>query len=110
MPIYEYRCKDCSRTFSQLILNTTQATVVTCAYCEGQQVTKLISNIAVHRSAAARLADVDLSRPASDDFYADSRNIGLRAKRQLQQHGLQPPAQFEEVVEKARSGKFLKEA
>ncbi len=109
MPIYEYRCKQCHRKFSQLVLNSTEATAVTCVYCEASTVTKLISTIAVHRSAASRLADVDLRQPASDDFYADHRNIGLRAQQQFQQRGLQPPAQFEEVVEKARSSKFLQE-
>jgi putative FmdB family regulatory protein len=109
MPIYEYRCNQCHSQFSQLVLNTTKVATTTCVYCAASDVTKLISTIAVHRSAAARLADVDQRHPASDDFYADRRNIGLRAQQQFQRRGIQPPAQFEEVVEKARSGKFLQE-
>jgi putative FmdB family regulatory protein len=109
MPIYEYRCNHCHCKFSQLLLKPAQAATMTCIYCEASQVTRLMSSFAIHRSTASRLADVDLRRSASDDFYADSRNIGLRARQQFQQRGLQPPAQFEEVVEKARSGKFLQE-
>ena len=109
MPIYEYRCNQCQRKFSQLILNSTDLAALACSYCECKNVTKLISAIAVHRSDAARLADIDLRRPQADTFYQDRRNVGLWAQKQMQQSGIRPSRQFEEVVEKARTGKFLED-
>ena len=107
MPIYEYRCKQCRKKFSQLHLSASETAIVVCSHCASEHVTKLISTIALHRSEASRLADLDLSRPQGDDFYCDRQNIGLRAKKQLQQQGIQPGAQFEEAIETARTGKFL---
>lgn len=108
MPIYEYRCNQCQRKFSQLVLNTSGAAEVTCHYCDSRSVTKLISAVAVHRSEASRLAGLELGERRGDDFYKDRQNIGLWAKKQMQQRGIKPSSQFEEIVEKARSGQFLK--
>ncbi len=109
MPLYEYRCDQCQRKFTHLCLSANTLTSVTCSYCASERVTKLISTIAVHRSEAARLAELDVRRPQGDDFYRDQNNIGLQAKQRLQQKGIQPGAHFEEVVEKARTGRFLTE-
>ena len=109
MPIYEYQCNGCQRKFSRLVLNTTGRAEVTCHHCDSHSVTKLISTVAVHRSDASRLAGLDLSKRRGDDFYKDRQNIGLWAKKQMQQRGIKPSSQFEEIVEKARTGKFLEE-
>jgi putative FmdB family regulatory protein len=109
MPLYEYRCDQCQRKFTHLCLSANILTSVTCSYCASARVTKLMSTIAVHRSEAARLAELDVRRPQGDDFYRDRNNIGLQAKQRLQREGIQPDAHFEEVVEKARTEKFLTE-
>jgi len=109
MPIYEYQCNQCQRKFSRLVLNPADAAAVTCRCCDSDNVTKLISTVAFHRSDAARLADFDLSKPRGDDFYKDRQNIGLWAKKQMQQRGIKSSSQFEEIVEKAQTGKFLEE-
>lgn len=110
MPVYEYRCNQCQRKFSRLILTTANATVtVVCGHCDSNSVTKLISTVVVHRSDASRLADLDVSKQQGDDFYRDRRNVGLWAQSQLQRRGIEPGSQFEEIVEKARTGKFLDE-
>ena len=72
-------------------------------------VAKLISTVAVHRTEASRLAGLDLGQRRGDDFYKDRQNVGLWAKKQMQQRGIKPSSQFEEIVEKARTGKFLEE-
>ena len=109
MPIYEYRCNRCQRKFSRLVRDTAGAAVVTCRHCDSRNVTRLISTVAVHRTEASRLAGFDLSQRRGDDFYKDRQNIGLWAKKQMQQRGIKPSSQFEEIVEKARTGKFLEE-
>ena len=42
MPIYEYQCSDCSRTFEKIIW-TSKGETVQCPYCKGKKVTRLLS-------------------------------------------------------------------
>lgn len=40
MPIYDYKCRDCGKTFEQLVLKNT---VVECPKCQGKSLEQLIS-------------------------------------------------------------------
>ncbi|MBN2205922.1 MAG: zinc ribbon domain-containing protein [Candidatus Aminicenantes bacterium] len=51
MPIYEFRCRDCGRTTSVLIRSLNQAFDPRCAACGGANLVKLVSRVAVRRSA-----------------------------------------------------------
>ncbi len=55
------------------------------------------------------MKDLDPSRPASDDFYKDSRNVGLWTKKKLNDLGVDLGPKLDEIVEKGRSGKILDE-
>ena len=49
MPIYEYACKACDRTFEELVLRSSDEAEVRCPTCKGKRVEKRMS-----RPAAAR--------------------------------------------------------
>lgn len=68
-----------------------------------------MSSFAVVATESARLANFDPAKPRGDDFYRDSRNVGLWAKKRAQQMGVDLGPKFEATVEKARSGKLIKE-
>jgi hypothetical protein len=68
---------------------------------------RVLSGFAYHRSEANRLAEFDASVSNHADFYKDSRNIGLWAKKRAQDMGVDLGPSFEETVEKARTGKIL---
>jgi hypothetical protein len=68
-----------------------------------------LSRFAYHRSDGDRLSEFDTSKSQGDDFYKDSRNIGLWAKKRARQMGADLGSDFEEVVDKARSGKILED-
>jgi hypothetical protein len=70
---------------------------------------RVMSRFAHHRSEASRLAAIDPSAPSGSDYYKDSRNVGLWAKKRAQELGVDLGSQFEETVEKARTGKILDE-
>lgn len=70
---------------------------------------RVMSSFAVVDSEAARIDRFDTSRPADESFYRDSRNVGLWAKKRAKQMGVDLGPKFEETVEKARSGKLIKE-
>lgn len=45
MPIFEYRCDDCGKTFEKLVFNSSQSDNVECEYCKSKNVQKLVSAI-----------------------------------------------------------------
>ena len=67
MPLYEYRCKKCERTFALLVGVTAKKQKRVCRYCGSRQLTKLISRI------APIVRDDDLD---SDDFGDDFDDDG----------------------------------
>ena len=69
----------------------------------------MLSGFAYHRSEASRLAAFDASASNQPDFYKDSRNVGLWAKKRAQDMGVDLGPSFDETVEKARTGKILEE-
>ncbi len=109
MPIFEYRCQACEEKFSLLILKTKDAAAVKCPFCRAERILKLPSAFSVQQSEASRLKNLDLSRPRDSEFYKNSCHIGLWAKKRMEQLGVKPSSQMEEIIEKARCGKILEE-
>ena len=109
MPIYEYRCNQCHREFSSLFLNRKESGKVRCKFCKGSKLTRLLSAFRVHQTEESRLANFDTSRPRGDDYYKDTRNIGLWAKKRMKELGADLGPKMDEIVEKGRSGKILDE-
>ena len=52
MPIYEYRCDECSAVFEELTLSSAGRTAVRCHACESRRVTRLLSAFAVQSAAS----------------------------------------------------------
>jgi len=109
MPIYEYRCNRCKKEFSQLFLNPKVIVGIKCKFCSGTDLTRLLSAFCVHQTEESRLADFDTSAPSTNEFYKDSRNVGLWAKKRMKQMGVDLGSKLDEVVEKGRTGKILDE-
>ncbi len=107
MPIYEYECQECRAVSTFLILKTEDATRVACKGCGSKKMLKIISRVAYHRSEEDRLSEFDAHKPQGEEFYKDSRNIGLWAKKRAKELGADLGPQFDEVVENARTGKIL---
>jgi putative FmdB family regulatory protein len=107
MPIYEYRCNQCEREFSQLFLNTREAREVKCKFCDSHDLQRLISSFSIHQTEESRLANFDTSKPKGDDFYRDSRNVGLWAQKRMKEMGVDLGPKMDEIVEKGRTGKIL---
>ncbi len=74
MPIYEYRCLDCGRVSSFIVLSLRTPFQPECQRCQSGKMTKLISRVARVRSEESRLesladpaklGDIDENNPAS---------------------------------------------
>ncbi len=68
-----------------------------------------MSSFAVVETEASRLGRLDTSKQPDESYYRDSRNVGLWAKKRAQEMGADLGGQFESTLEKARTGKLIKE-
>jgi len=109
MPIYEYRCNNCNKEFSQLFLNSKEVGNARCKFCNSRNLTKLLSSFSVHQTEESRLGNFDTSKPRESGFYKDSRNVGLWAKKRMKELGADLGPKMDEIVEKGRTGKILDE-
>jgi hypothetical protein len=82
---------------------------VKCKYCHSPNLTRLVSSFSVHQTEESRLAGFDTSKPRGDEFYKDSRNVGLWAKKRMKEMGVDLGSKMDEIVEKGRTGKILEE-
>jgi len=109
MPIYEYECGACERIASHVLLGSKRRSRPACPHCGSVRTRRVMSSFAVVATESSRLAEFDTSKPRDESFYRDSRNVGLWAKKRAKQMGVDLGPQFEATVEKARSGKLIKE-
>lgn len=109
MPIYEYRCNRCQKEFSHLSFHSREEKRVTCKYCKGKDLTRLLSSFSVHLTEESRLSELDTSKPRGESYYKDSRNVGLWAKKRMRELGADLGPKMDEIVEKGRTGKILEQ-
>ena len=107
MPIYEYRCNRCNKIFSHLLLCSREISEVKCKFCRSKDLTKLLSSFSIHQTEESRMKGLDTSKRPSDDFYKDSRNVGLRTKKRMRELGVDLGPKLDEIVERGRTGKIL---
>ncbi len=74
MPIYEYRCKDCNKTFDLLIR---ASTVPACPECGSGQLEKLVSLLAPHAKTADILKRAR-SQASSEGHFSNYRKSELK--------------------------------
>jgi putative FmdB family regulatory protein len=107
MPIYEYECRKCAAVSGFLVLKKEDQDRVTCLKCGSKEMTKVISRVTYHRSEGDRLNEFDSTKPQGEEFYKDSRNVGLWAKKRAKELGVDLGEKFDEITESARTGKIL---
>ena len=55
MPIYEYRCAECQKRSSFLVLNRSTETSLCCSHCQSPRLERLMSRFASPKSEEARM-------------------------------------------------------
>lgn len=111
MPIYEYKCANCGqrarkfwRTFSMV-----DDASLECPRCGKHQFERLVSRVAVLRSADAQLEDMgDPSSLAGLD-EDDPRSLGRWLRKMSQEMGEDMPPEFDEVIDRLESGQSPEE-
>ena len=106
MPLYEYQCRQCGAINTTLVLKLREEENLQCGRCQSPTLVRILSRFALHKTEAQRVAEFDPRSQRNDSFYKDDRNVGLWAKKRMQQLGVDLGSSFDETVEKARSGKL----
>lgn len=112
MPIYEYECRSCGVQFQQIIMNRGQEEELVCPACGNRELKKLISRVSYHTSEQDRLDAFDAGSTQNDDFFKDTRNIGLAAKKRAREMGVSLGDGFEAKLERIRTdpGSVIKDS
>ena len=87
MPIYEYRCSDCLKRQSVLVLSRSMRPPDTCTYCQGTRLERIMSKFAAPKSEEARMeALADPSRYGDLDEN-DPKSMARLMQRMGQEMG-----------------------
>jgi putative FmdB family regulatory protein len=97
MPIYEYRCNACGRTFAFLYGVSRDSRDPACPACQGKDLARMISRIARVRSEEAMLED--LADPTKIGDVEDPRSLAKWAKRMGSALGDEAGEDFDAVVD-----------
>ena len=107
MPVYEFVCQKCNAKSSILVRSVAQSWSATCPACGSNDLERIISTFAYHRSM--KTIHEEAGEPqtfSSPDYYKDPRNIGRWAEKRVQELGLEMPSQVQEMIQAAREGEM----
>jgi putative FmdB family regulatory protein len=101
MPIYEYRCQECRRISSFLILNLNDPFAPVCKQCGSLSLERVISRVHVRLSEETRLERLaDPSAWAGVDEN-DPKSVAKVLKKMGQEMGEDFPGEVDALVEEA---------
>jgi len=101
MPVYEYKCQDCGKRSSVLLLRIDPAFVPTCRHCQSSRMNRLISRVAVLRSEEARLEILADPSKLRDLDEGDPQSVARWMKRMGKEMGEDIGEDFEGMVDEA---------
>jgi putative FmdB family regulatory protein len=106
MPIYEYLCLNCKKSFAFLIGVVADSGEPRCTRCGGKKLRKLISRVARVRSKESSLEDLaDPSKLGDmDDPKAMARWAKEMGKSVADETGEELPEDFDEMMENGPRG------
>ncbi len=101
MPIYEYRCEDCGKKSSFLVLKIGVPFQGKCAHCGSKNLTSVISRFALIRSEESRLESLADPSKWGDVDENDPKSISRWMKKMGREMGEELGEDFDQMVEEA---------
>ncbi len=106
MPIYEYRCADCSGVTSVFVRSASATVEAICEHCGSNAVSRMVSKVARLKT------DQDVVDEYGDgsggDGIQDPRQIGRWVEKRFQDYGMEIPSETRDAIDRARSGELPK--
>ena len=113
MPIYEYRCHDCKRRVSIFWRSfrdlEDERAMPHCPRCDGTNLTRLISRVAVVRSEEGRLDDLADPGMLAGLDEEDPKSVARWMRRMSREVGEDLGPEFDEVVDRLEAGESPEE-
>lgn len=103
MPLYEYRCLNCQRRVT-LLRSFSDSSEPRCPECESEDLTRLISRVAVLRSEESRLESLADPSGLSDLDESDPRSVARWMRKMGEETGEDMGPEFNEMVGRLESG------
>jgi len=105
MPIYEYRCRKCTKRFSVLTLRATEKVAPVCKHCGSRSADRLMSRFAMPKSEEARMeALADPSRLGGLDEN-DPKSVARWMRKMGSEMGDEMGgADFDEMIDEMEHG------
>ena len=101
MPIYEFKCQDCGKRSSVLLLRIDPTFVPSCRHCQSPRVSRLFSRVAVLRSEESRLERLADPSKLGDLDEEDPQSVARWMKRMGKEMGEDTGGDFDEMVDQA---------
>jgi putative FmdB family regulatory protein len=110
MPIYEYRCRDCRRISSFLLLNLQEPLAPVCERCGSSSLERILSRVHVRLSEETRLERLaDPSTWAGVDEN-DPQSMARLLQKMGREMGEDFPGEVDQLVEEAMESEFQDQA
>ena len=99
MPIYEYRCADCRKKTTALVLVRARERDVRCAYCGSADLAKLVSRFATPKSEEARLDRLSDPSSFAGVDETDPKSVARWMKQMGREMGEDVGEDFDQAIE-----------
>ena len=103
MPLYEYRCNSCRRRVT-LLRSFSESSTPRCPKCQGEDLTKLISRVALLRSEESRLESLADPSSMGDLDENDPRSVARWMRKMSEETGEDMGPEFHEMVGRLEAG------
>jgi putative FmdB family regulatory protein len=110
MPIYEYRCQECRRISSFLIMNLAAPFTPVCKQCGCQSLERILSRVHVRLSEETRLERLADPAAWAGMDENDPKSVTKMLKKMGQEMGEDFPGEVDELVEEAMDSQGPPEA
>lgn len=101
MPIYEYRCLNCGKKSTIIILSIKSDSEARCKFCGSKELQKLVSRVAIRLSEESRLEKLSDPSFLSGIEQNDPRSVAEWMKKFGKEFGDELEPDFEDSIEEA---------
>ena len=111
MPIYEYRCEQCSRRTTKFFKTFAAATQPCCEHCGSRRVERIYSRVSVFRDGGRGDDDGDGDLAGMGDMMeglesGDPRDLARMARHMSDEMGEDIPGEYEDVLRRMEAGEM----
>jgi putative FmdB family regulatory protein len=101
MPIYEYRCRDCGKRSSVLVLSLNPSALPTCKHCQSTRLDRIMSRFAAPKSEEARLESLADPSKFGDVDENDPQSMARFMKKMGKEMGEDLGDEFDQALEES---------